>query len=299
MPVKRSGVGYADFSGADLNFVIRGRRGDCECSPGCINCYALALLERFGRVPEHTTIYPDKLRRLRTARFEDGGRPFRRGPGSRPLLFPCDFGDLFHDLVPTEFILEALDVMAGREDCDWLILTKRIERLARIQHDCVGEPFPENLFIGTTTENQEMLNRRTRVLVENVKCSVRWLSAEPALQGMDASHWLYSCPNCGARLWDGNVSDWRFNGMRWEHCDGYPIGHVQTEPDSLIDWIAYGAESGPNRRTFFENWAWEIRDTCAPVEGTGFFYKQGSHLYPGRNRVLDGRTWDELPVRSI
>ena len=27
-----------------------------------------------------------------------------------------------------------------------------------------------------------------------------------------------------------------------------------------------------------------------------FLYKQGSHLYPGRRRELDGREWKQFPI---
>lgn len=61
-----------------------------------------------------------------------------------------------------------------------------------------------------------------------------------------------------------------------------------------LDWVIVGAESGPERRPFELDWAREVREECQ-VFGVDFMYKQGSHRYPDRERMLDGRTWDERP----
>lgn len=68
-----------------------------------------------------------------------------------------------------------------------------------------------------------------------------------------------------------------------------------TEEDLQgIQWVIAGAESGDRRRPFDINEARKLRDLCVKL-GIPFFYKQGSSKYPGQNRVLDGRTWDEFP----
>ena len=45
MPVRRTNIGYADFSGSDLNFVL----GCTPVSAGCKFCYRKALYDRFGK----------------------------------------------------------------------------------------------------------------------------------------------------------------------------------------------------------------------------------------------------------
>jgi protein gp37 len=39
----------------------------------------------------------------------------------------------------------------------------------------------------------------------------------------------------------------------------------------------------------------DLRDACAE-RGVAFFHKQGNGPRPGMDRVLDGRTWDEMPA---
>lgn len=61
-----------------------------------------------------------------------------------------------------------------------------------------------------------------------------------------------------------------------------------------LDWVIVGGESGGNRRYFDKNWARDIRNSCV-VANVPFFFKQGSAALPGKDRLLDGRTWNETP----
>jgi protein gp37 len=62
-----------------------------------------------------------------------------------------------------------------------------------------------------------------------------------------------------------------------------------------IDWLIAGGESGPGHRRIDSGWVRELRDRCA-AEDVAFFFKQwGGHRPKAGGRLLDGRTWDELP----
>lgn len=64
-----------------------------------------------------------------------------------------------------------------------------------------------------------------------------------------------------------------------------------------IGWVIGGGESGPNRRAMDIEWIRELRDQCVDV-GVPFFFKQWGGRTPKQGgRVLDGRTWDDLPIR--
>jgi protein gp37 len=228
-------------------------------------------MERWGRDFSQVRIYPEKLRRLARAKFEERGRPFRRGPGSRPLVFVVNMGDLFHPDVPDDFIVEAIRVMAQRDDVDWLVLTKRVDRMLYFDRVWTNGGFPPNVWPGATMETQKMANQRAPLFMR-VRASVRWLSLEPMLEPIE----LFDV--------DGVISQEMVRYDLRELC--YPADH--------IDWIVVGAESGPNRRPFDEDWARRVRDDCLAA-GVPFFYKQGSHRFPGRNDVLDGRTWKQFP----
>ncbi len=62
-----------------------------------------------------------------------------------------------------------------------------------------------------------------------------------------------------------------------------------------IDWVIAGGESGPRHRPVDPAWVRDIRDRCC-AEGIAFFFKQWGGRFPkAGGRLLDGRTWDEMP----
>ena len=66
-----------------------------------------------------------------------------------------------------------------------------------------------------------------------------------------------------------------------------------------IDWVIVGGESGPKRRIRPIDPAWvrDIHDQCISA-GVAFFFKQWGGATPkAGGRILDGRTWDEMPFR--
>lgn len=62
-----------------------------------------------------------------------------------------------------------------------------------------------------------------------------------------------------------------------------------------IDWVVLGGESGPGARPMNPDWATDIRDQCLAA-GVPFFFKQwGGFNKKKAGRLLDGRTWDQMP----
>ena len=62
-----------------------------------------------------------------------------------------------------------------------------------------------------------------------------------------------------------------------------------------IHWVIVGGESGPGARPLDGQWVREIRDQCIK-ENVAFFFKQWGGVQKHRTgRMLDGRTWDEMP----
>jgi protein gp37 len=62
-----------------------------------------------------------------------------------------------------------------------------------------------------------------------------------------------------------------------------------------IDWVIVGGESGPGARAMRMEWVLDIRDQCLRA-GVPFFFKQwGGTNKKKSGRVLENRTWDEMP----
>jgi len=71
-----------------------------------------------------------------------------------------------------------------------------------------------------------------------------------------------------------------------------PISSINLEG---IDWSIVGGESGPKARPMKPEWATNIRDQSL-VAGVPFFFKQWGGINKKKTgRILDGRTWDQIP----
>jgi protein gp37 len=65
-----------------------------------------------------------------------------------------------------------------------------------------------------------------------------------------------------------------------------------------IDWVIVGGESGPGARVMRSEWVLDIRDQCKDA-GIPFFFKQwGGTNKKKAGRLLDDRTWDEMPLAA-
>lgn len=74
-----------------------------------------------------------------------------------------------------------------------------------------------------------------------------------------------------------------------------PLGEVDLDG---IDWVIAGGESGPRARPMDIAWGRDLRDQSI-AQGVKFFFKQWGGRTPNAGgRELDGRTWDDMPVRA-
>jgi protein gp37 len=72
-----------------------------------------------------------------------------------------------------------------------------------------------------------------------------------------------------------------------------PLASLELEG---IDWLIAGGESGPKHRPVKIEWLRELRDRCAEERVAYFFKQWGGRRPKSGGRLLDGRTWDEMPV---
>lgn len=63
-----------------------------------------------------------------------------------------------------------------------------------------------------------------------------------------------------------------------------------------IDWVIVGGESGPRARYMSPEWVADIRDQCLAQKVPFFFKQWGGVNKKKAGRLLDGRTWDEMPI---
>ncbi len=73
------------------------------------------------------------------------------------------------------------------------------------------------------------------------------------------------------------------------------LGPVSDLDLNGIGWVIVGGESGPGARPMRPEWVTEIRGRCLR-EKVPFFFKQWGGVNKKRaGRVLEGRTWNEMP----
>jgi protein gp37 len=62
-----------------------------------------------------------------------------------------------------------------------------------------------------------------------------------------------------------------------------------------IDWVIVGGESGPGARAMDPRWVTDLRNQCQRARVPFFFKQWGGTNKKKAGRLLDGRTWDEMP----
>jgi protein gp37 len=108
--------------------------GCSRVSDGCRNCYAESLSLRFGwskkpwtavNAKENVKLHPDRLRKPHSWK-----KPSK--------VFIDSMSDLFHELIPDDFIAQVFAVMGDTPRHTYQILTKRAERAAEWSGRCAS-----------------------------------------------------------------------------------------------------------------------------------------------------------------
>lgn len=152
----------------------------CErVSPGCQHCYAEAFAKRTGNdvwgKRAERRFFGDKhwnepLKWDRQA--EAAGRP--------SLVFCASMADVFEDRDDLDEQRERLaGLICATPHLIWQLLTKRPQNVWSMANDLFWQ-WPQNVWIGTTVEDQERADERIPHLLR-IPAPVRFLSCEPLL----------------------------------------------------------------------------------------------------------------------
>lgn len=73
------------------------------------------------------------------------------------------------------------------------------------------------------------------------------------------------------------------------------IGPINKLDLTNIDWVIVGGESGSGARPMKEKWVIKIKEECL-YAGVPFFFKQWGGVQKKKaGRLLEGKTWDQMP----
>ncbi len=76
------------------------------------------------------------------------------------------------------------------------------------------------------------------------------------------------------------------------------LGEIKDMNLSKIDWVIVGGESGPKSREIKEEWVLDIQKQCK-LHKVPFFFKQwGGKNKKKSGRLLNGKTYDEMPITN-
>lgn len=144
--------------------------GCTKISAGCKNCYAERMARRLQAMGQ-----ANYARGFEVALHEDMLElPLR---WKKPqTIFVNSMSDLFHEKVPQDFIMRIFDVMNRANWHRFQILTKRSERLLKMNPELNWAP---NIWMGVTVENQACATRIEHL--RKTDAHVKFLSMEPLL----------------------------------------------------------------------------------------------------------------------
>jgi protein gp37 len=243
-----------------------------KISPGCKNCYAETMTNRFA-----STWGVKSFRDVIThpERLEEPGKNAKKWAGKK--VFVCSMSDLFHEDVSDFFILEVIQAIQQHPNTIFQIPTKRPERALewfRIT-DSIRMKL-DNLWIGVSCEDQITADERIPYLLK-IPAKVRFLSCEPLLGPINL------------REINKTVLPGRDKPLCWLNVlDTHPISSP-TKP--AIDWVIVGGESGHEARPMHPDWARSLRDQCRAAN-VPFFFKQWGEWVDNQNMPREAYSYN-------
>ena len=230
--------------------------GCVKVSEGCKNCYAEARNKRWA----NDNWGVGSRRMMRSENYWHQPIAWDADAAAKGIKYKvfcsslCDVFEQHDDLVAPRFRL--FELMASTPHLIWQLLTKRPENIRNeianaYKHfvhaeahkiavalwiqDWLNGDVPDNVWIGTTVENQKAFDSRLPWLL-NVPAKVRFLSCEPLIGAVDLAK------------------------------NSYIEG---------VDWVIVGGESGRNARPMNPLWVKGIKEACELHDVPFFFKQWG------------------------
>lgn len=216
--------------------------GCTQVGPGCDNCYAKDIAERFKVVPWNGPVTRKPSAFAEIARI---GRQARK-EGRKRWVFVNSMSDFFDKAAPDVWRKEALNAIEEWEDhLVVLLLTKRVGNVADMLEKIGRDRLPANVALGITVVNQVEAER--------------------------------DIPKLMMFAFDQGL-----HGLRRTFLSIEPmLGPMSIRPYlSRISWVICGGESGRDARPMHPDWTRSLRDQCAEAS-VPFFFKQWGEYVPG------------------
>lgn len=153
-----------------------------KLSEGCRNCYVYRMDARYDKDASVVTQNEASFF-LPIAKKRNGEYKYPSGT----LFYTCFSSDFFVEEAD-EWREDCWEMMRKRSDCQFFLITKRIDRFALCKPDDWGEGY-ENVTIAVTTENQPMADYRLPIYLA-LPMTRRVIVCEPLLETIDLAPYL-------------------------------------------------------------------------------------------------------------
>jgi protein gp37 len=199
---------------------------------GCTNCYAMrmaARLESMGTPKYRGLTRKSGQRYVWTGKVSLDETALAAPLGWRKprLIFVNSMSDLFQDAVPTDFIRRVWETMEATPNHTYQILTKRPARMAALSREL---PLLQNVWLGTSVENAEVLDRLDDLRM--TRAAVRFVSFEPLI---------------------GSVAGANLTGVHWAIVGGESGPRARPVSEDWIDEVYEQCEDA-GTAFFFKQW---------------------------------------------
>lgn len=300
-----------------------------KVGPGCDHCYAESRNARFAGgtainwgpgAPRRRTSAANWAKPLA---WNANHEAFFAEHGRRQSVFCASLADVFDNEVDPQWRSDLFDLIGKTPNLDWMLLTKRIGNAKSMLDAAVpgGWSAWPNVWLGATIVNQEEADRDISKLLE-IPAAKRFLSMEPLLGAVDLFRVREAPDLTFNALSKKEGIAYRGTGLDWvivggESTSGARPMHTKWVRDLRdqcnVAGVAFlfkqwGEWREPLKHEDFDTSMGRAAKPPAFIlseNGTVHCF-EGDHIINGRavikvgkkaaGRLLDGRTWDEVPV---
>lgn len=238
-----------------------------EVSKACDRCYAKVIAEKYRGTPAFPNGFDVMVRPWKLNEPAKVKRP--------SLIFTNSMTDMFHLGISDDYRDKICDVMRAHPQHRYQVLTKR---------PAVAEKFfrtrevPSSMWLGCTVEEQATTWRID--VLRRIAAPVRFLSCEPIyspllvdLTGID---WVIGGGESGGHLSSPNTTDLDERALVRRGLKG----EAKWMPrEDRVDWIR------------------QLRDDTVRARAAFYWKQWGGPKPESGGRLIDGRTWDDMPTK--
>lgn len=239
-----TGIEWADRT---INFHM----GCTKISPECEKCYMYRLMPIFGKDPY----------KVQQMSFKNIEKNLEKWSPSK--IFVDSMSDFWHKDISDDTISECFEIMGKYPKHQFLVLTKRADRMNHYIRQASMEDHypPRNIWFGVSCGVMKTKSR-IEFLKDLPIPNIKFVSFEPLLE---------------------NLGYLDLIGIDWAIVGG------ESDPNprvTSLEWVTniFNQCQGQQVKFFFKQWGGSKKCKCHNAWGC---------------RVFEGRTWDEIPVNEM